>query len=262
MIRVLLLLSVQCGALPWLVQATATQARLVQRAGVGRAAEGDLAVLLLHVAALLGVVWLSAGTVHATAQVLRGRPTGGLAPRWVRRLVSQALGSVLLASAVAGPAVAQVPGPQPAATMSADFSLPPLPGPVTLLPRRVAQPPTVVTPSVVDPPIGATPPTTPPTTPPGTPPTTPDPAGAVDDVADADGDLHVVSPGENLWVIARGRLVDMGVDAPDDRTVHAYWVRLIAENAPLLRSGDPDLIHPGEVLRLPPTSVGAQQGER
>lgn len=74
---------------------------------------------------------------------------------------------------------------------------------------------------------------------------------APEDRVPGDG-AHQVAVGENLWTIARARLIAAGVEAPDDRTVHGYWVRLIAANLPDLRSGDPDLIHPGDALHLPP----------
>jgi nucleoid-associated protein YgaU len=68
---------------------------------------------------------------------------------------------------------------------------------------------------------------------------------------------HTVIDGEHLWgiaadVLAATRAVDPA--ALTDREIHAYWVTLIAANRPALRSGDPDLIHPGEVLQLPPVT--------
>ncbi len=66
---------------------------------------------------------------------------------------------------------------------------------------------------------------------------------------------HVVQPGEHLWGIAeaavRGQL---GPDATST-DVADYWVELIASNRSMLRSGDPNLIHPGEAILLPPMSA-------
>lgn len=62
---------------------------------------------------------------------------------------------------------------------------------------------------------------------------------------------RTIEPGESLWSVARDQLVGAGVPAPDDRTVHGYWVEVLAANAHGLRSGDPDLIYPGEVVLLP-----------
>lgn len=62
---------------------------------------------------------------------------------------------------------------------------------------------------------------------------------------------HIVHPGENLWRIAAEHLADELGREPDNRSVAEYWRRLIAANRPTLRSGDPNLIYPGEVLLLP-----------
>ena len=58
----------------------------------------------------------------------------------------------------------------------------------------------------------------------------------------------VVAPGDNLWRISARHLADLG----DDRPVGPYWRRVVEANRPHLRSGDPDLIYPGEEIRLPP----------
>ncbi len=58
----------------------------------------------------------------------------------------------------------------------------------------------------------------------------------------------VVIPGDNLWRISARHLADLG----DDRGVGPYWRRVVEANRPHLRSGDPDLIYPGEEIRLPP----------
>jgi nucleoid-associated protein YgaU len=58
---------------------------------------------------------------------------------------------------------------------------------------------------------------------------------------------YIVEPGDNLWSIARAAL---GWNARDDE-VAPYWKALIGANRSHLRSGDPNLIFPGEVLGLP-----------
>ena len=58
---------------------------------------------------------------------------------------------------------------------------------------------------------------------------------------------YTVQPGDNLWSIARAAL---GGNA-DDTQIAPYWHTLIAANRSRLRSGDPNLIYPGEVLGLP-----------
>lgn len=66
---------------------------------------------------------------------------------------------------------------------------------------------------------------------------------------------HEVVEGEHLWGLARAAVAEAtgrsgSRVAPAE--VAAYWVRLIEANPSSLRSGDPDLVHPGEVLTLPP----------
>jgi nucleoid-associated protein YgaU len=57
---------------------------------------------------------------------------------------------------------------------------------------------------------------------------------------------HVVVAGDNLWAIAAARL---GTNRAAD--VAPYWRRVVAVNRPTLRSGDPNLIYPGELVALP-----------
>lgn len=57
----------------------------------------------------------------------------------------------------------------------------------------------------------------------------------------------VVSKGDHLWKISARHL---GPDA-DDANITPYWVEVVEVNTPRLRSGDPDLIFPGEVVELP-----------
>lgn len=60
---------------------------------------------------------------------------------------------------------------------------------------------------------------------------------------------HQVMRGDNLWNIAAGRLAAH----PDHSlTVREYWLLVIDANRDRLRSGDPDLIFPGETIVLPP----------
>jgi hypothetical protein len=60
--------------------------------------------------------------------------------------------------------------------------------------------------------------------------------------------------GDNLWTIARDHLAAVrNRSAADlsDREIGAYWVMVMRENEGRLRSGDPDLIFPGEEVKLP-----------
>lgn len=62
---------------------------------------------------------------------------------------------------------------------------------------------------------------------------------------------YVVVAGDNLWVIAEQRLARAWGASRSVGEVIGYWRRLIDLNVGTLRSGDPDLIYPGEVLNLP-----------
>jgi nucleoid-associated protein YgaU len=66
---------------------------------------------------------------------------------------------------------------------------------------------------------------------------------------------HMVAERDNLWTIARDHLAEArsgGTGELTTREVAAYWLRVVEANARNLRSGDPDLIYPGETIALPP----------
>ena len=66
------------------------------------------------------------------------------------------------------------------------------------------------------------------------------------------GEVSVeVERGDHLWKISRRRLdVVLGREARSSE-VSPYWRQVIEVNRAGLRSGDPDLIFPGEVITLP-----------
>jgi len=74
---------------------------------------------------------------------------------------------------------------------------------------------------------------------------------------------YVVQAGDSLWRIAERQVAATMGRSPDDISVgevHAYWVHLVETNRHRLRSGDPDLIHPDEVLVLPAASDSNPSG--
>jgi nucleoid-associated protein YgaU len=83
---------------------------------------------------------------------------------------------------------------------------------------------------------------------PQAPPTARAPRGAA---GQASGNAHVVVRHDNLWSIAAARLEHAG-SAADDAAIARYWHRVITRNETRLRSGNPNLIFPGEVIWLPP----------
>ena len=58
---------------------------------------------------------------------------------------------------------------------------------------------------------------------------------------------------DRLWTIAADHLADSGITLSNGR-IAPYWKELIQENRSGLRSGNPDLIFPGETVTLPPIS--------
>lgn len=59
----------------------------------------------------------------------------------------------------------------------------------------------------------------------------------------------IVKKGDHLWKISADHL---GPEA-SNRQIAPYWLEVVEVNTPGLRSGDPDLIYPGEVVELPAT---------
>jgi len=60
----------------------------------------------------------------------------------------------------------------------------------------------------------------------------------------------VVQPGDNLWTISERHIRSIEAD-PSPRRIATYWASVVAVNRERLRSGNPDLIHPGETVTLP-----------
>ena len=65
----------------------------------------------------------------------------------------------------------------------------------------------------------------------------------------------VVRAGDNLWGIARASLTRVSATTPTEPEVARYWFTVIAANRSTLRSGDPSLIFPGEIVTLPPPTT-------
>ncbi|MFQ5523526.1 MAG: LysM peptidoglycan-binding domain-containing protein [Acidimicrobiia bacterium] len=65
----------------------------------------------------------------------------------------------------------------------------------------------------------------------------------------------VVTRGDHLWKISERHLEELMGREPSGAEVSPYWRQVIEVNRKALRSGDPDLIYPGEVVTLPPFSA-------
>lgn len=167
-------------------------------------------------AVALGWLWLV--TTLTVTQVLAGSTPAGTGA--TRRLVLIACG----AAVVAGTAAPAHADDGPTDTRGAVERLVGLP-----LPERAVAPAT---------PTGPTTPTAP------TAPTAEQRATAVAGTREAGGDVrYVVRPGDSLWSIARAH------PAADD-DVDQRWRAIWAANRDVV-GADPDLIHPGQALRLP-----------
>lgn len=61
----------------------------------------------------------------------------------------------------------------------------------------------------------------------------------------------MVAPGDHLWKISETHLTVLRGTTPGDSEISPYWRQVIELNGPRLRSGDPDLIYPGEMVEMP-----------
>lgn len=68
----------------------------------------------------------------------------------------------------------------------------------------------------------------------------------------------VVVKGDHLWKISERHLETRMKREPANSEIGPYWRDVIAENVDSLRSGDPDLIYPGEVIEMPATPLSEQ----
>lgn len=63
---------------------------------------------------------------------------------------------------------------------------------------------------------------------------------------------YTIRPGDSLWLVAEHQVAASGpAAAPDERAVARYWLALVDANRATLRSGNPGLVYPGEVVVLP-----------
>lgn len=60
-----------------------------------------------------------------------------------------------------------------------------------------------------------------------------------------------VERGDNLWKISQSRLDEVLGREATIREVDPYWRAVVSLNRERLRSGNPDLIYPGEEVALP-----------
>jgi hypothetical protein len=206
----------------------------------------------LRLAGLAVGYWLAASTLIYLAASLSRVPALARAAatftlpsvrRLSQKLAAPALAAALTAPVLTGPALASVaPGyvPVPAGD----------PPPST----ATTSPPTPTTPSPATSTTTTTTPTPTPaatTTPPAPPRPLPSPGVEHAGQQDPRGRLVVVRPGDHMWGLARARLIEEWGRVPSSAEIIPYWVKVVEANRERIRSGDPDLIFPGETLLLP-----------
>jgi resuscitation-promoting factor RpfA len=208
----------------------------------------DVLLAGVRLAALVAAWWLLGSTLlyvaarlahlHGTARAV-GWATLPAVRRWVDRaaavsiVAASALGTARPAGADPPPTTIAAPPPVVIDLDHRDRSGPSTGPPASARTGRSgeAEPPAETVPTSVPPP------TTSPVAPPVPVPPPAPPGNA----------RHTITPGDHLWSIAAAHL---GVVNAAD--IAPYWRRLVEHNRSRLRSGDPNLVYPGEVVELPP----------
>ena len=216
----------------------------------------DAIAASLRYVALIMAYWLLASSVLYLTARLSGVPAAVRRVRWatlpiVRRVIDKAAVVSLTVGTLLAPAQALA-------------QTPPIPVEQTYVPSPAgfgtAEIPVVVVDDEILIPPGATVPQSSPTSP-GTSPVVhfdlPDAGFAAalpTHLLFGDDGSHVVVVGESLWSIAADRVERAFGEAQSDTSTAQYWIELVAANVGSLKSGDPDLIFPGESITLPPIS--------
>lgn len=185
----------------------------------------DIEVALAALARLAGIAllaWIALTTVVYAAARLAGVAGGSI--EWLsigpfRRAIDALLAGCLALGSMA-PAAAQVePGPEPAPVATSQETVDP-----RYIPVPAGSPPAA---EDADPPKPA-------------------------EAAGAGEARVVVERGDHLWKLAEERLEEAWGRSPSDAEIAPYWRQVIEANRERIRSGDPDLIFPGEEIVLPP----------
>lgn len=229
-------------------------------------------VAAVRVIALTLACWLLASTLLYVLARLTRVPAAVRGVSWitmpaVRRLVDGvAASTIVMSSTIAPPALAMPAPTGQTVHLLAQAHADGEPGGHVYTPTPAGDDTTTTTaePAYTPEPAGDALPDPTTTTPPATTTTVllspaPDPALPTPATQPDSPETYVVVAGDNLWTIAANR-VSLDLDVPLNevrvRDIHPYWLRLIDANRAHLRSGDPDLIHPGESLVLPMADHG------
>ena len=192
----------------------------------------DVLLAGMRLAALLTAWWLLGSTLlYVAARVARLRAAahavGWATPPVVRRWADRALAVSIVAAGALGAARPAAADPPPTTTA-------PAPVVVDIDHRDRATRPDV-------PPATARTPAAAPVVP-------------VAPSAPATAATHTVTLGDNLWSIAAATIAVRSGRSVEDLSpadIAPYWARLVERNRARVRSGNPSLVYPGEVLELP-----------
>jgi nucleoid-associated protein YgaU len=226
------------------------------------AAGDELAVVATWTLALALAGWLlvtsaTCALAHATGHPRRAQRTARLLPGFLRHGIEATLLATLTlgvapahaltdAPVVRGPRIASVTTTTDVSSTSEEMPSPPTRPPATTPPTTAPAPPPTTRPSHQ--------PDLPAPRPMPAPNPIPDPAPSRPAARPEIPRSYVVQPGDNLWRIASRTLEQHG---RPNRELVAYWHAVIEANASTLRSGDPNLIYPGEIVALPPIDPAA-----
>ena len=218
-----------------------------------------LVAALARLAGLATVGWVLASTlVYLLVRMLGWRPSHlqWLSVGPIRRAVDALVAGSLVVSTMAPAAALVDPGTLPPPSTTTVESIEPdyVPAPARPdtppTPTRPDTPPTPTRPAYVPTPAGSGEASSPPTSAPDEPREARPPPGGLAD-ADPPG-RATVQPGDSFWLLAARHLESEWGRSPTDAEIAPYWVQVVETNRHHIRSGDPDLIFPGEELMLPP----------
>lgn len=199
-----------------------------------RTADTETALAALaRLAGLAAVAWvLGSSLLYALGRMLGSRPPDlqwlSIGP--IRRAVDTLVAGSLVVSTMAPAAAVVDPGTVPLPTAGqAEFVDPayvPTPAGAVDVPDSTG--PVDPAPESSDPPPASAPPSS------------------------TDTTEVTVRAGDSFWVVATRHLEAALGRYPTDGEIAPYWAEMVEVNRHRIRSGDPDLIFPGEVLELPP----------
>jgi nucleoid-associated protein YgaU len=227
--------------------------------------DAELARLIGPIAALVAV---AAGVAVLLALVAEGARALGRAPRFVHAVTAVTPGAVRRLAVLALSVAVSLPHPTAALGATPDTTTTvgpvrrwlgtataPAASPEAPPTTTATAPPTSSSPlsrPALTPTSGASPPVVvvTPARPPPPPPTAPPPTAPSQPAPPAAADRYVVRAGDCLWRIAANRLGGR----PTNRAIDLEWRRIYRANRAVI-GPDPNLIHPGTALSLPPAAA-------